>query len=81
MTISLAQLANLFFFVSLFALGFYVMVMLVLCDRYIRASINSPDVDAGAIIEATPSIFLLFSVSLIGSFAWDAVGGFCQTFV
>ena len=77
---SLTQLANLFFFVSLAAMAFYGVIMFVLCDQYIRAITDSPEVDSYEVIEATPSILLLFSVSLTGCVVWFAVGGFCQTF-
>lgn len=80
MAISLTSLANLFFFVSLAAVGFYGVIMFVLCDQYVRAVMDSPEVDSYEVIEATPSILLLFSVSLTGSIVWFAVGGFCQTF-
>ena len=37
MAISLTSLANFFFFVSLAAVGFYGVIMFVLCDQYVRA--------------------------------------------
>ena len=80
MSISLTQLANLFFFVSLIAIAFHVVTTLVLCDVYVRAFTVSGAVDSNEIMEATPLIFLLFSVSLIGLFVWCAVGGFCKAF-
>ena len=65
---------------SLSAVGFYGITMLILADQFVKAFMGSPDVDAHEVFETIPSRLLLFSLSLTGCTLWWAVGASLSAF-
>ena len=66
------------FFLSLSAVGFYGITMLILADQFVKAFMGSPD--AHEVFETIPSRLLLFSLSLSGCILWWAVGAHMSAF-
>ena len=68
------------YFLSLSAVGFYGVTLLILADQFVKAFMGSPDVDAHEVFETIPSRLLLFSLSLSGCILWWAVGASLSAF-
>jgi len=68
------------FFLSLSAVSFYGVTLLILADQFVKAFIGSPDVDPHEVFETIPSRLLLFSISLSGCILWWAVGASLSAF-
>jgi hypothetical protein len=77
MEIAMKMLA---FFLSLSAVGFYGVTLLILTDQFVKAFMDAEDIDAQEVFETIPSRLLLFSLSLSGCILWWAVGASLSAF-
>ena len=68
------------FFLSLSAVGFYGVTLLILTDQFVKAFMDAEDIDAQEVFETIPSRLLLFSLSLSGCILWWAVGASLSAF-
>ena len=74
------MLKALCFFLSLSAVGFYGVTLLILADHFVKAVMGSPSIDSHKVFEEIPSRLLLFSLSLSGCILWWAVGASVRAF-